>query len=191
PDVDQPLEFAVNIDGHLNDLQLQTFKLGIRDSYFNITGKVKNLINASKMHYTFQIDTLRLEKDDLKKLLKNTNNTLLNSLNNLKLAGFAEGSSDTLSLNIEAESPAGRFGFMGSTQLKKPYHFLGRLSGNNINLVPFIQAGIDTTALSFNAAIEGQNPSLTGGHFYFKGDVYNSLFGHIPIDSLRLKATLN
>src|SRR5699024_7831629 len=114
PDVDQPLEFAVNIDGHLNDLQLQTFKLGIRDSYFNITGKVKNLINASKMHYTFQIDTLRLEKDDLKKLLKNTNNTLLNSLNNLKLAGFAEGSSDTLSLNIEAESPAGRFGFMGS-----------------------------------------------------------------------------
>src|SRR5699024_7272119 len=31
PDVDQPLEFAVNIDGHLNDLQLQTFKLGIRD----------------------------------------------------------------------------------------------------------------------------------------------------------------
>src|SRR5699024_8907830 len=133
----------------------------------------------------------RLEKDDLKKLLKNTNNTLLNSLNNLKLAGFAEGSSDTLSLNIEAESPAGRFGFMGSTQLKKPYHFLGRLSGNNINLAPFIQAGIDTTALSFNAAIEGQNPSLTGGHFYFKGDVYNSLFGHIPIDSLRLKATLN
>lgn len=190
PAIEEPLEFAVKVDGALNDLQLQTFKLGIDDSYLSITGNVEDLLSKAELHYSFQIDTLEIHRDDIEKLLDQANNAVFHSLENLKMAGSAKGTSDTLSLNIEAISPLGRFTFMGSTQLIEPYHFLGRLSGNNVDLAPFISS-IDTTALNFNAGIEGKNPSLTEGRLYFEGDISNSLFGHIPIDSLRLRATLN
>ncbi len=189
PDVEEPIEFTLKIEGPLNQLQLQAFKFGIDESYFAIEGKVEDLFNNNEVNYTFRIDTLEVYKEDIAKLLQ-IDPSVFRVLENLNLTGAVQGTSDTLSLNIEATSPVGRFSFEGLTQLVKPYNYLGRLEGEGVDLSPFLE-GIDTTSLNLEAVIKGQNTSLTEGRLFFEGQIENSLFAHIPIDSLQLMATLD
>ncbi len=192
PSVQEPLAFALEIEGALNTLNLQTFRLGIDESYFSIQGEIEDLFNEKEeVFYTFRIDTLEVYRDDIAQLIEQPDESLFQVLRNLNLTGFAEGDSDTLSLNIEGESPLGRFSFMGQTQLIEPYSFIGRLQGRNVNISPFLEGGIDTTLINVNAGVKGYSPSLTEGRIYFTGEIYDSRFAHIPIDSLQLTATLD
>ncbi len=189
PEVEEPLEFSLQVEGEINNLQLQNFQFGIDQSYFSIEGKIEDLFNKNEVNYTFRIDTLEVYKQDIASLLQ-VDPGVFRVLKNLNLTGAVQGTSDTLSLNIEATSPVGRFSFEGLTQLVEPYNYLGRIEGKGIDLSPFLEGGVDTTFLNFEAVIKGRNTSLTEGRLFFEGFVENSLFAHIPIDSLQLTATL-
>lgn len=191
PEITEPLEFDLQTRGKLNNLQLNTFSLGVGDSYFSINGQIDNLFKKEQLNYRFDIDTLAMRKQDAEVFLGPLNAQQYTALEKLHLKGRARGTDDSLMVDVSGSSPLGSFTLTGRGQLTDPYKYQGSLNGTGVDIGPLLGAGIDTTRLNFSANISGQNTSLRAGTMQFVGSAQNSFINHIKIDSLRLTTSLN
>ncbi len=191
PDVEESLNFTIQLNGALNSLQLQTFKFGTGESYFAIDGSIQNLFEESGLAYEFNIDTLEIHRQDLEKFTAQPNASLFQAIENLRLEGQASGSADSLMLDVNGQSPLGSVTFDGGSQLVEPYKYSGVLTGSGVDIAPFLGASIDSSSLNFETEVQGQNTSLTEGSLNIEGIAVNSFVNQVPIDSLRFSAILD
>jgi hypothetical protein len=191
PNIKEPLDFSIQTEGKINNLTLNSFQLGLGESYFAIDGEVNNLFkDRQQLAYNFAIDTLRLREQDAEILFDSLTTRQYRALENLRLNGQASGSNDSLVVDVNGDSPLGSFSINGRSQLVEPYTYSGSVTGRGVNIGPFLEGNIDTTRLNFTANVSGQNTSLTTGSMRFMGSASNSFINHLQIDSLRFTTSL-
>jgi hypothetical protein len=190
PDIKEPLDFTVETQGEINNLDLSTFRMGVGESYFSIDGHVDDLFDNNRLAYRFNIDTVEVRKKDVEIFTGSLNEKQYRALQNLRLNGSARGSADSLLVDVSGSSSLGAFELNGQTELAEPYRYRGSVVGRGVDIGPLVAAGIDTTNLNFSAAVAGRNTSLTAGELEFEGSAQNSVINHLRIDSLRLNSSL-
>ncbi len=190
PEIKEPLDFTIETQGVVNNLDLSTFRMGVGESYFSIDGHVDNLFDKNRLAYRFNIDTLEVRKEDVEIFTGELNEKQYRALQNLRLNGSARGSADSLLVDVSGSSSLGSFELNGKTDLVEPYSYRGSVVGQGVDIGPLVAAGIDSTYLNFSAAVAGKNTSLKTGAMEFEGFAQNSVINHLRIDSLRLNSSL-
>lgn len=190
PSIPKPMQFSFQTEGVIDSLWVDEFSLGIGESYFSIDGFFENLSNPEVFRYELQMDEVVLQKDDLEILTGTLEERQFDLLNQLRFDGKANGSMDSLNVDLDIESPNGRVVMVGGTRLKAPYSYNGSLSGEQLNLGGILDSRIDTTSLNFDASVSGTGISMSDAVLEFSTRIYESSINNIAVDNLELQSSL-
>jgi len=190
PSIPKPLQFSFQTEGKIDSLWVDEFSLGIGESYFSLDGFFENLSNPDALFYELQMNEVALQKEDIEILTGTLEERQFDLLNQLRFDGKASGSSDSLNVDLDIESPSGRIALVGGTRIKPPYVYNGSLSGQRVNIGGIFDSRVDTTSLNFDASVSGSGILLDETVLEFTARFYESSVNNIAIDNLELQSSL-
>ncbi len=179
PNIKKPLTLDIQADGTTDSLWVDRARIGIGESYVNFNGSIKNLRQQQNVAYEIRLDHVNLQKPDADQLFDSLLVSQYQALENITASGKASGNTDSVQVDLAFSSPLGELQMEGYSQLKRPYHYSGTMSGKNVDLSPFFRTDFDTTALNFDAQLEG-----AGITFEDAVSTFNVAFNESRIDSL-------
>src|SRR5699024_7130231 len=130
----------------------------------------------NQLRYRFKIDEVYLTKNDVEIFSGPLNEQQFDVLEDLQFKGRANGSYDSLSVDLSLNRPYGQLSLHGGSQLKRPFRYTASLSGRNVNPDDLIAADIDTTNLTFDVIANGLATDLKDAVMELDASVYNSSF---------------
>ncbi len=190
PDIPKPIEFSLESEGVIDSLWVDRFTFGVGESYLNINGFFENLTDPTLLRYRFKMAEVVLQKDDLEIFTGPLNEDQYSLLNALQFNGKADGSRDSVDVNIDVQSPYGRLSLVGGSRLTEPYRYMGSLSGKELDISPLMGSEIDTTRFNFDASMQGTGLTLEDAVAEMSANVYASSINNSPFDSLDVNASL-
>lgn len=190
PHIEEPLDFSIVAEGTVDSLRVDAFSLGAGESYVSIDGLIQNLIEKDRLNYQFKVRNVFLRKRDIEIFTGALNQEQYKIFENLRFNGAAGGSADSVSVDLNLESPNGTMALKGYTRLAGPLHYSASLTGNEVNFAPFSGGRIDTTSLNFDAIFNGIGHNLKQDVHNITISVYNSSVENVGIDQLKLNASL-
>ena len=190
PSISEPIFFEIQTEGIIDSLYLDQFTLGVGESFFRIDGLFKNLSQTQNLTYDLQIAELLMRKQDLEVFTDSLREKQFDILEDLSVSGSANGSLDSVNVDVELGSRFGNVKVKGSSQLKEPFGYSGSLEATGVNAAPFFTSAIDTTNLNFNASISGVGTDISNAFMDLSTTIYNSSVNAIAVDRLELKTSL-
>ncbi len=190
PDISEPVDFALQTEGVLDSLWVDELSVGMGNSRFSINGLFKNLVNPDRLLYELKIAEVVLRKRDLEVLTGPLEERQFAVLENLSFNGSADGSADSVNVDLDLESDYGSLSMKGGSQLKHPYSYSGSLSGNRVNLGPLVVSGPDSTALNFDASANGIGINIEDAVLEFNASFYDSYIDGIDVERLEWEVSL-
>ncbi|MGK7368961.1 MAG: AsmA family protein, partial [Candidatus Halalkalibacterium sp. M3_1C_030] len=190
PKVPKPIEFSVETEGIIDSLWVDQFTMGLGGSYFSINGFFRNLSNTDNLWYELKMSEVVLQKNDVEIFSGPLNEEQFSLLDSLRFEGKANGSLDTLDVDVNINSPNGELSLLGGTKLTEPYNYNGSLSGKRLNIGVLLGSRIDSTGLNFDASVSGSGISLDEAVAEFNASIYESTIDDVTISSLDLESSL-
>lgn len=190
PDISEPVKFELITEGRLDSLRLNTFSVGIGESFFQINGLFQNLLDWRQLTYDLEIYDLTFLKEDLELFTGALDENKYRVVENLSLRGQAAGTVDSLTLNLEAESLYGELDLQGDLEISDLYHYSGSLNGTNVNIAPFFAGIMDTTNLNFEASLTGRGTNISDANMELTAHLFDSFVDSMTIDRLDLESSL-
>lgn len=190
PAVSEPLTFDFNTDGTADSLWIDNLSLGMGDSYISINGLLRNLYDRSNFNYRLAIAETELRKKDVEHLLGTLDATQYGALENLKFRGNANGSLDSVFVDLNLSSPHGELSMKGSSQLRSPYQYSGSLTGKKLDIAPLFEIPVDTTSLNFDAYLSGMGFTIDDAIAELSTTFYDSFIDGKRFQSLDLNSSL-
>lgn len=190
PSVPKPMRFSVKTEGDMDSLWVDEFSLGIGKSYFSIDGLFQSILNPEELRYRLKMDEVVLQKEDVESLTGSLEESQFSILDQLRFDGKANGTDDSLNVDLNIESPNGQLVLVGGTRLKKPYTYNGSLSAKQLNMAALFGARIDTTRLNFDASVNGSGITIDDAVAEFTASIYESTVNNTYIENLELESSL-
>ena len=190
PSISKPMEFSIRTEGIIDSLHVDEFSLGVGESYFSINGFFRNLSRMEDLRYELSMSEVVLQKDDVEIFTGPLRENQFSLLDSLSFDGKANGSVDSLDLDINIDSPNGELSLKGGSTLKEPYHYKGSLSGKRVNLGVLLGSRIDTTSLNFDATVDGSGLEMNEAVVEFNASVYESTVDNFAFSNLDIESSL-
>lgn len=190
PNIPKPIEFSVQTEGILDSLWVDEFSMGVGESYFSINGFFRNLTDMDDLRYELKMSQVVLQKNDVEIFSGPLNENQFSLLDSLRFEGRANGTRDSLDLDINVDSPNGELSLIGGTKLTRPYNYNGSISGKRLNLGVVFGPRIDSTSLNFDASINGSGITLQDAVVEFNASGYDSRINDIAFSRLDLESSL-
>lgn len=190
PEIDSPLTLEVNAKGTTDSLWIDRAMVGMGESLVNLNGLLKNLRDRRKFAYDIRLDRVNLQKREVHQLFDSVSVTHRQAFENLTASGKANGSLDSVDVDLAFSSPLGELEMQGRSELKPPYEYRGTMSGKDLDISPFFASDLDTTALNFNARLEGVGITLEDAVTTFNATFTDSKVNNVNFDMLKLKSSL-
>lgn len=190
PAISEPLTFDFDTDGTVDSLWIDNLSLGIGESFISINGLLRNLYDKSIFDYQLAIAETELRKRDAEHLLGRLDATQYQVLENLRFRGNANGTIDSVSLDLKLLSPHGELTMKGSSRFRNPYEYSGSLRGKNVNIAPLFDIPVDTTSLNFDSYLSGMGFEFEDAVAELTTTFYNSLIDDTQFDRLDMNSSL-
>ncbi len=190
PSISKPMEFSVKTEGIIDSLWVDEFSMGVGESYFSINGFFRNLSDVEKLRYELKMSEVVLQKNDVEIFSGPLNENQFSLLDSLRFEGKANGSKDSLEVDINVNSPKGQLTLQGGTRLAEPFSYNGSISGKQLNLGILFGSRIDSTSLNFDASINGSGITLQEAVTEFNASIYESTIDDVAISNLELESSL-
>ena len=190
PSISKPMEFSVKTEGVIDSLWVDEFSLGIGESYFSIAGFFQNLSTSEDLQYELKMSEVVLQKDDVEVFTGPLRENQFSLLDSLSFDGKANGSIDSLNIDIDIDSPNGKLSLFGGTTLNKPYNYNGSLSGERVDIGILLGSRIDTTSLNFDATIKGSGITMSDAVLEMNASIFESMVDDLAISKLELESSL-
>lgn len=159
-DNDQPMSFDFRTEGSADSLWIDRAELGLGNSYINLNGLAKNLVNGADLSYQFDFDGANLQNRDLVPLLDMLSLPNNRALQNISIAGDATGDLKRMSTDFTLNSTLGSLALEGEAEFVAPFRYQGMIRADSLDISPFLANRVDTTALNFDAQFKGKELSL-------------------------------
>ena len=190
PELEKPLSLDFRTEGSADSLWIDRAEFGIGDSFVNLNGSVKNVIDPQNLFYRFRFEGINLRNEDLAQLLDSLAIPNNKELQSLTVSGQATGSLQKVQGDFSLSSTLGTLEVEVETQLVAPFNYNGSLTGKGLDIAPFFAESVDTTALSFNAQITGREFSLKKTASDLNITFTNSRIGTHEFEQFALAASL-
>ncbi len=190
PAVKEPLDFIVNAEGNLDSLEINRIEVGLGESHLSFYGLMRQLHTRDAFNYGLDLQEFILRPQDLEVLTGPLNQEQYQVLDSLQLEGEAEGTLDSLNMDLSLKGKTGSIAVNGFTQLRSPFKYNGSVSAQQIDVAPFMGSRTDTTDINFDATIDGVGFDLLNDLHNVSATLYNSRIDHVNIDVLDLEATM-
>jgi hypothetical protein len=190
PEVDTPLAVEFQAEGNTDSLFVDRAILEMGESVLNVNGVLRDLQNTKGFNYSARLNRLYLRNQELQQLLADTSNASLRDLQNLTVTGRAEGSTDSLGVDLELESTLGAVQVQGYSRLQAPYQYQATLQGTNLDVSSLAASRLDTTSLNVIAQLQGEGITLEDAATTFSATLADSRINNIAFESLRLNSSL-
>jgi len=191
PEVESPLTMDIRTEGTTDSLWVDRASFEMDESIVNFNGLLKNLQHQQTLAYEIRLDQLDLRKPALDQLFSDFKAPQFRALEDLTASGKANGSLDSVSVNLSFESPLGQLTMKGQSQLAKPYRYQGSMEGTNLDVSSLLDTAVDTTSLNFSAELNGAGITLEDAVSNFEADFTNSRVNNINFESLTLSSSLD
>ncbi|HKK46103.1 MAG TPA: hypothetical protein VJ964_11320 [Balneolaceae bacterium] len=189
-DIKSPFNLQLKAEGTTDSLLIDKAELGLGESSVDFRGVLKHLQEKNTFAYNIRLDQFNLQKEDLAKLIGQEKAQQYRALQTLRASGKANGTADSVDVNLDINSALGEVSVKGQSQLVSPYRYVGTLNGKNLDISPFAAASLDTTNLNFDASIDGSGFSLKKAVTRLQSTIYNSKVNNVSIDQLKLTSSL-
>jgi hypothetical protein len=189
PDNQTPINLELRTEGTTDSLMVDRAWIVMGQSAVNLNGMLKNLGNPQDLGYQVQLNRINIKKDAFAQLIDSTTAIQYSALDDVVVSGTANGSMDSLNVDISAAGSLGQLSLQGQTQLAPPYEYWGTASGKSVN-VGRLTSTVDSTALNFDARLEGVGFTLEGAVTEFAATITNSRIGDVDIPNLELNSSL-
>ena len=191
PDLEKSLSIDFRTEGSADSLWIDRAVLGIGESFVNLNGLVKNILDRQNLSYELRFEGLNLRNEDLAQLLDSLAIPNNEELQSLAISGQARGGLQQVNGDFSLSSTLGSLEIEGETQFVEPYNYKGTLIGRELDIAPFFAERVDTTALNFDASLEGKGFSLDNAANDLSATFTNSRVGSHRFDRLDLSSNLN
>ncbi|WP_445664761.1 AsmA family protein [Fodinibius sp. AD559] len=191
PDLEKPLSLDFRTEGSADSLWIDRAELGIGESYVKLNGIIKNVIDRQKLSYELRFEGLNLRNEDLAQLLDSLAIPNNEELQSLAISGQANGSLQNIKGDFSVSSTLGTLEIEGETQLVEPFSYKGTLVGKELDIAPFFAERVDTTALNFDARLEGKRFNLDKAVSDLSVTFTNSRVGRHQFERLALSSNLD
>lgn len=188
--ITDPVNMHIKAEGSTDSLWVDKAEVGLGESFINFTGLFKHLQKRDNLSYDIKLDQLTLHKKDLTNVLGIKRTQFYQKLENLRANGKARGSADSVSVDLQFESPLGQLSMKGGSQLVAPYKYNGTVDGKNLDISSLSAARLDTTNLNFNARIQGSGFTLKDADTQFHSTFFDSRVNNLSFDELTLNSSL-
>lgn len=185
-----PLTLKLKSEGTTDSLWVDKAALGVGESEINFRGLMQHIRKRDTFTYDVRLDRVNLLRKDLQQLTGKIKPSQFQALKNITISGKAKGTADSVDVNLDISSPLGKLKMDGRTQLVSPYQYVGTINGEGVDLSPFFIAKLDTTALNFDARLEGQGFTLRDAVSQFEATFNDSKVNNINVDRLKLTSSL-
>jgi hypothetical protein len=190
PDINSPLSIEISTEGTTDSLWIDRASVGMGESIINANGSLKNLQDRERFTYEFRLDSVNLQQQDISQVFDSLTAPQYRAFEELSVSGNVEGDLNSINVDWALSSPLGELSMRGQTQLNSPYEYQGIMNGSNLDISPFSASRIDTTALNFNARLEGVGITLEDAVSTFNATFTESRVGNINFETLELKSSL-
>ena len=191
PELEKSLSIDVRTEGSADSLWIDRAELGIGESFVNLNGLLENILDRQNLSYQLRFEGLNLRNEDLAQLLDSLAIPNNEELQSLAISGQARGGLQQVNGDFSLSSTLGSLEIEGETQLVEPYNYKGTLIGRELDIAPFFAKRVDTTALNFDASLEGKGFSLDNAATDLSATFTNSRVGSHRFDRLVLSSNLN
>lgn len=155
PNIDGPLTFQLYTEGSTDSLRMDEASISRGESLLRLNGLFQNLQEPEAFSYRMNIDSVNLRRQDIRSLLDTLQAPRYEALENLTMKGMAEGSLDSINVDLALDSPFGILDLQGGSQLKEPHQYQGAVTARNMDVSWLAPTMVDTTALNFEARLSG------------------------------------
>ncbi|PAU95766.1 hypothetical protein CK503_01520 [Aliifodinibius salipaludis] len=191
PELEKPLSIDFRTEGSADSLWIDRAELGIGESYVNLNGIIKNVIDRQNLSYELRFEGVNLRNEDLTQLLDSLAIPNNKELQSLAISGQANGSLQSVTGDFSLSSTLGTLEVEGETQLVEPFNYKGTLVGKELDIAPFFAERVDTTALNFDARLEGKGFRLDEAVSDLNATFTNSRVGSHQFERLNYSSNLD
>jgi len=191
PDLEKSLSIDIRTEGSADSLWIDRAQLGIGESYVNLNGLIKNIIDRQNLSYQLRFEGVNLRNEDLTQLLDTLAIPNNKELQSLAISGQANGSLQHIKGDFSLSSTLGSLEFEGETQLVEPFRYSGTFAGENLDIAPFFAERVDTTALNFEAQVGGKGFSIDKAVTDLNATFTDSRIGSHQFERFVLSSNLN
>lgn len=191
PDLEKSLSIDFRAEGSADTLWIDRAELGIGESFVNLNGVLENVIDRQNLSYELRYEGLNLRNEDLGQLLDSLAIPNSNELQSLAISGQVEGSLQKIEGDLSLSSSLGSLQINGETQLVTPFGYQGTLVGDGLDIAPFLTEFVDTTALNFDAQLEGTGFSIDKAVSDLNATFTNSRVGSHQFERLVVSSNLD
>lgn len=191
PKAESPLTMDFRTEGTTDSLWVDRALFGMEESVVNFNGLLKNLQQKETFGYEVRLDRINLQESALRQLFENLSEPQFQALQNLTATGKANGSLDSVDVDLTFSSPAGELAINGQSQLVKPFRYRGSMEGTNLDVSSLSESTIDTTSLNFSAQLDGAGIDFEEAVSNFEATFKDSRINYVNFESLRLFSSLD
>lgn len=191
PTVEEPLFLDFRTEGSADSLWIDRAELGLGDSYVNLNGLVKNVLDRQNLTYELRFDGVNLHNQDVTELFDVSGLPNTDELQSIAIRGKADGSLDFINADFTLESELGTIELQGESQLTAPHQYKGSLNAKNLDVSSFITERIDTTSLNFDVNFDGAGLALEQAESHIDIAATDSQIGSRTFQRLHLLSTLS
>ena len=187
--IDGIVNVELNVNGRLNDLNVNKLKIGIGKSHLHIKGKITNLNNPDSLNIKANIYNSILYANEISKELTFINLPLFKELKEIKI--------DTLSFigrkfgfisNFKITNEEGNiFGNIQMNFFKGESNYFGEIKTSNISLYPILKVPIK---LNSKINIFGTGTDFLSMNSTININANNSIYNNIKFDTLTLSSNI-
>ncbi|WP_142714504.1 translocation/assembly module TamB domain-containing protein [Fodinibius sediminis] len=190
PDVSGPLTFQLYTEGSTDSLWVDEVSIGKGESLLRLNGAFRNLRERDAFSYRLSIDSVNVRRQDLRALLDTVRAPKYEALEGLTMRGEADGSLDSINVDLEVSSPFGLLDLQGQGQLTAPHGYQGLIRARDMD-VSWLATALDTTSLNFEATLNGRGyepeQAVSDVEVLFE----QSLVNQLTVDRFRLTSALD
>ncbi|MCW9706658.1 translocation/assembly module TamB domain-containing protein [Fodinibius salsisoli] len=191
PDVEGPFTVQLRTEGSTDSLWVDEVSLGKGESLFRLNGLFQNLQQQDAFAYRVSIDSVNLRKEDVRPLVDTLKAPRYRALEDLTMKGTANGSLDSIYVDLALHSPLGSLDLQGGSQLKAPHQYTGNMMADSLDVSWLNPTVLDTTSLNFDAQITGSGFNLEQAGSDLNVTFSESLVDRQTFDQLQLNSSLN
>lgn len=190
PNLEGPFAVQLQTDGSTDTLRIEEASVGKGESLFRLNGLFRNLRQKDAFSYRVSVDSVNLRKEDIRPLVDSINAPRYRALEDLTMKGTANGSLDSIYVDLGIDSPLGSMDVQGGSQLQEPHRYEGMLTGDSLDVSWLSAAELDTTSFNFDARLSGNGFTLEEAGSDLDIIFTESLIGRQTFDRLQLTSSL-
>lgn len=191
PSIKRPLTLEIQADGTTDSLWVDRAMIGMGESFVNFNGQLQNLLDQQTFAYEIRLDQVKLLKPDADQLFDSLLVSQYQALENITASGRASGNLNSVQVDLAFSSPLGELQMAGYSQLAAPYQYRGTMSGKNMDVSPFFPSKFDSTALNFDAQLNGRGITLDDAVSTLNATFSNSRIDSLTFEELSIRSSLN